>query len=209
MEFTFFNTFKYLFLTEFTTTIILSIISAAFIFVKTGEVRPLLDTTIGKLLSSDEESYNLLTTALSEKELSSLSVITKKTTIDAIRSTVIFNLLISLTVMYGIFSIIQSLLGQSFKENWGSTVIVIGLSIAIYAVIGIVYAGIILYLDNGLEGVETRDTIRFIPFKGTFLSIKNLPFVLGIDEKMLMTAQPHNDIVTQILNNSMNARNQT
>ena len=198
-----FASFQYLILGVVATTVVLSIISACLIGYKTGNWRPLADSTIGKLLASDDETYVLIKASTTSNDFAGLPDIVQRVSLEAIRSTVIQNIIITGFVIYLIFKGFQKVMGLTYQDNLLATGALIGIAFLTYAIIGVIYAGVVMAYDDHIDANQPEMWRRFIPFKGTFEAIKHIDFVLGIDTNLLTgVIAPDNTIVNQIANRS-------
>lgn len=182
--------------------LLVNLVGAFFFGMNTGHWRPMVDLTIGKLLSSDEESFQLLTAALNSPELATISPILRETQLAAIKQTVITNLILAIVVIYLIFKLYSFFLGQQQYNNFTVVAVAMILALVSYAIIGVLYAAWTLNDKDMASEITGSMAMRFIPFKGAILAAKNIPFLLNLDENVFLNTPTDNSIVGRIVNSS-------
>jgi len=163
-------------LAYFIISLITGVLSGATIAVTDGDFKPLAENTLGLLLASDNQAYQL------EKDWESGTFDTDNDSFDqlikdAVLRTILTNIVITFLVLFSLFKIIEKWLEWNQPLGTKFTLLAIIIALIIYAVLGIIYY-LISSIGGGLEGKFLDTLVAGIPLKSLFYGIKVLATTL-------------------------------
>lgn len=143
---------------------------------ETSNWRPLLDSTLGIVLNSDNAAYQY------EQELLHPSTTTYTDEyVKSLRFLILRNLGIMVLVVAGLYSLIMYMQGQQeMMPTMQTKLLMLGVALMLYVIMGTVYGAIVFMTDPSSPDFLTKEGMwHLVPLKGTIGFITNFGGIIN------------------------------